>query len=86
MFYLSHQCQMCVICFQYFGQHIEIIWKKVYFINFFYLLRIDTDPVRPHPDQHALDADSDPKPSRQNYADPTRSGSTTPKFENGPLF
>ncbi len=25
-----------VICFQYFGQHIDIFWKKVYLINFLF--------------------------------------------------
>jgi hypothetical protein len=31
----------CVICFQYFGQHIEILWKKVYnFMNFFICLEL----------------------------------------------
>ncbi len=34
MFYLSHQCQRCHN-FKYFGQHIELLWKKVYFFNFF---------------------------------------------------
>jgi hypothetical protein len=35
---------------------------------------VDTDPDRPDPDLHALDADPVPDPA--NDADPTRSGST----------
>jgi hypothetical protein len=57
----------CVICFQYFGQHIEIFWKKVYFFNFFYLLGIDTDP-----DRYDLDADPDLEPAKLCGSDPTR--------------
>jgi hypothetical protein len=30
----------CVICFQYFGQHIEIFWKKVYLIYFLICLEL----------------------------------------------
>jgi hypothetical protein len=32
----------CVICFQYFRQHIEIFWKK----QLFYVLVIDMVPIR----------------------------------------
>jgi hypothetical protein len=32
VYYLSHQGQSCHN-FQYFGQHLEIFWKKVLFIN-----------------------------------------------------
>ncbi len=53
MFYFSLSVK-CVKCVQYFGQHIEIFWKKVYFINFFVCLELipiqiwqnDTDPTR----------------------------------------
>jgi hypothetical protein len=48
-----------VISFQYFGEHIEIFWKKSSFLHF-YLFGIDTDPDRPDP-------------NRQNDADPTLS-------------
>jgi hypothetical protein len=37
-FLISHSCHS----FQYFGQHIEILWKKVVFI-FTFLVKIDTD-------------------------------------------
>jgi hypothetical protein len=49
-FYLSHQCKIRHN-FKYFEQHIEICEK---------MPGIDTDPDRPDPDRHALDADSDP--------------------------
>jgi hypothetical protein len=44
--------------FKYFGHHIEIFWKKVKI----HVLGTDTDPHRPAPDRHALDADADADP------------------------
>jgi hypothetical protein len=39
MFYLSHQCQSCHDSL-YFGQHIEIFWKKIKFIKFIICLEL----------------------------------------------
>ncbi len=41
-FYLSHQSQLCHN-FQYFEQHIKILWKKVQLFNFF-MPSIDNNP------------------------------------------
>jgi hypothetical protein len=42
--FIFHISVKCVKCFQYFGQHIEIFWKKCLIYQLFRLLGIDTDP------------------------------------------
>ncbi len=66
MFYLSHQCQM-YHNFKYFEKHIEIMWGKNTSIlsTFSYAWQEALIPIR----------------IRQNDADLTRSGSTTPVLD-----
>ncbi len=62
-YYLSHQCQSChkfSILWMAYG--IEIFWKKVYYINWYFI---------------CLELISIRIQIRQNDADPTRSGSAT---------
>jgi hypothetical protein len=64
----------CVLCFHYFGQHIEK-WEKIQFINFFIcleLIQVRTGRLR-----IAMSWMPIPIGTLQNDAYPTRSGSTT---------
>jgi hypothetical protein len=61
-FYLSHHGYRCHN-FQYFGHHIEFLWKKHSLP--LPLVEIYTDPdPSPDPDRQALDADHDPDPDQ----------------------
>ncbi len=77
-FYLSRQCQICHN-FQYFGQHIQIFWKelffkKVKFINFIIclgLIRIRIGRIRIRIGL-ACNLDVDPDPRKWWGSDPIR--------------
>ncbi len=56
-FFFSHQRQMCHD-FMYFEQIFMKKYKKSH------VLGIDSDPDRPDPDRHALDADPDTDPAK----------------------
>jgi hypothetical protein len=76
VFCLSHQCQICHNC-PYFGQHIEIFWKKslVYYGNFF--ISLELIPIRIGRIRNDMPWMPIPIRIRQYNADPTGSGSTT---------
>jgi hypothetical protein len=57
MLYISHQCQRCH--FLQFGQHFEILWKKVPYSLSLHSAKMDTVHIR----------------IWQNYANPTEFGS-----------
>jgi hypothetical protein len=63
MFYLSHQCQSNVSYVFIILDNVLNFLEKSSVYQLFHLLGIDTDPDRPHPDCHVLDADSHPDPA-----------------------
>ncbi len=76
LFYLFRQHDRC----HNFVYSLLKTLEKVTFSFTFGWNEMDTDPdPAPDPDQQALYAD--PDPDRQNYANPTRSGSTTLNFD-----
>ncbi len=80
MFYLSNQCQKCVIIFQNFGQHryLSFLEKKL-ILSTFLLFEIDRIgmPWMPMPIPIRI---------RQNDADPTRSWSRSTTLQNTYVF
>jgi hypothetical protein len=68
MFYLSHQCQMCM--FSFLDRIFKFSGKKSLLHRLFHELGTDTDLDRPNPDWHALDAD--PDPAKCSGSDPIR--------------
>jgi len=59
-----------VIIFSILDSILKCNCKKLV-IQLFHLFRTNTNPDRPDPDRHALDAVPDPDPAKKNEADPT---------------
>ncbi len=77
VFYLSHQCQMCVINFCLLDSKFKFSVKKFSLSTFSFDFIWCTDPDRPDPnrldpDRHAMVVDPDPDPAKEYWSDTIR--------------